>query len=471
VTAEPRNRRFSPLGLRLVVSFVTVAVVAVLVLSGLMLLRTRNTVEQLAADRQQASAVAVADVLALDYSAAGGWSANDSHSAAMLALQAGASLRVRDPSGHEVDLGMSQMHLAAPAANGVVRSAPVIVDGKSVGTAELVFTRGELQDAEIHVRTTLWTTTIFGAALATFLSLAVAIPLARRVTKPITELRDATGRLGAGDPTARAGHHHAPGELGQLAVTFDRMADTLQTQDRARRGLIADVAHELRTPVTLLEGNCEEVIDGLADPTVERFVAMHDDVLRLRRIIEDLAALADADDAAGQLQILSSPVDIAVVAAAAVDSARGLAEAKSLLLSSDLQPARVQGDANRLRQIVTNLLTNAIKFTPTGGTITVRTAPTADGESVRLDVIDNGPGIGEVDLGHIFERFYRADTARGISGSGVGLAVVDQLVRAHHGTVTATNQKPHGTEFTVELPAASAAIADPPIGPTQPPSR
>lgn len=457
MTADRATRRFSPLALRLAGSLAAVALIAVLVLSGLMLWRTANTVDQLAADRQQSSADAVASTLAADYSTGRGWSGADPHPAMMLAVQADASLTVRDASGQVVDLGIGQMHpggTATPAADGVVRSAPVMVDGRQVGTVELTFARGALADAEIHVRDTLWTTTLLGAAIAVVLSLAVAVPLARRITKPISEVQNATRRLAGGDSSARAGHHDAPGEIGELATTFDRMADTLQAQDRARRDLIADVAHELRTPLTLLEGNCEEVLDGLAEPSVERVASLHDDVLRLRRIVEDLAALAEADDAASQLQIRSEPVDLAVVATASVERLRAQADAKGHTVVTDLSPSAVDGDPVRLGQVVTNLVANAIKFTPDGGTLRIRTGEGPDG-SVRLEVIDTGPGIDPGDLPHIFERFYRAAAARPVSGSGIGLAVVDQLVRAHHGTVTAANGDPHGAILTVELPAAA----------------
>lgn len=453
MTAEPLATRFSPLGVRLAASLVAVAVIAVLVLSGLMLWRTGNTVDQLAADRQQSSAEAVASALAADYSTGRGWADTDVHPAMMIAVQADASLTVRDAHGQTVDLGLAQMHPNNLAAgDGVVRSAPINVNGQPVGVVELTFARGALQDAEIHVRDTLWTTTLLGAAIAVVLSLAVAIPLARRITKPIGEVQDATRRLAGGDPTARAGHHDAPGEIGELAATFDRMADTLQAQDQARRDLIADVAHELRTPLTLLEGNCEEILDGLAEPSVERVASLHDDVLRLRRIVEDLAALAAADDAASQLQIRSAPVDLAAVAATAIDQLRAPADAKAHTLVTDLQAAPTEGDAVRLGQIVTNLVVNAIKFTPDHGTITIRTLETPDA-SVRLEVIDSGPGIDSADLPHVFERFYRAPSARPVSGSGIGLAVVDQLVHAHHGAVTAANHEPHGTTITVDLPA------------------
>ena len=451
------RRRFgnvrSPLGVRLVAAFVAVAVTAVLVFAALTLWRSRHTVGQLARDRQQATAQAIAQTLALTYRANGGWVGSDPHPAMMLAVQAGAGLEVLDATGHRLDprSPMAGMPNLDAASGGPEQRATVLVDDRAVGLVVVTFTRGELPEAEIHVRDALEGTVTVGSIAAALAALAVAVPLARRVVRPLTRVTYAARALGDGDASARAGHHDAPGELGTLAAAFDEMADRLDAHDRARRNLTADIAHELRTPLTLLQGNCEEVIDGIAPPSLDRFVELHDDILRLRRLVDDLGTLTDADNAVTGPTLRLRPCDLATVVGTALDKLDALANAHQHRIVRRLTPVAVVGDPDRLAQIATNLVTNAFKFTPPGGTITVTVERT--GSAARLRVADTGPGIAPGDRAHVFERFYRGEGARSLAGSGIGLAVVDQLVQAHHGRVHLDDVQV-GTTIVVELPPA-----------------
>jgi signal transduction histidine kinase len=235
------------------------------------------------------------------------------------------------------------------------------------------------------------------------------------------------------------------------------MADRLEAHETTRRNLTADVAHELRTPLTLLQGNCEEIIDGIAEPSLDRFVQMHDDVLRLRRLVDDLGALADADAATTRLGIDHHTCDLAVEVGTVLDGLAPTIEANQQHLQHHLEHVHVDGDAARLGQIVTNLVTNAIKYTPHGGHIIVTVGPGPDDTAV-LSVSDDGPGIAAADQPHVFERFYRAETARTAAGSGIGLAVVAQLVAAHHGTVVLVPTAV-GTTIEVTFPRVPQSTA------------
>lgn len=456
-----RSSLHSPLVLRLVAAFVAVAVAAVFVLAGLTLWRTKHTIGQLADERQQATAEVISQTLALAYEQNGGWTGTDPHPASMLAIQAGAGLTVLDADGKVLDLRsrMGAMPEADPSGKGIVRRAPVVVDGKTVGTAVVTFESGELALAEMHVRDALSGTVVVGALVAAVVAAAVAVPLTTRLIKPLRTVTDAARRLGDGETTARVGHHDAPGEIGALAATFDDMADRLEAHETTRRNLTADVAHELRTPLTLLQGNCEEIIDGIAEPTLDRFVQMHDDVLRLRRLVDDLGALADADAATTRPGLDHQRCDLAAVTGAVLDGLAPTVEAHQQLLERHLEPVFVDGDPARLGQIVTNLVTNAVKYTPHGGHIDVSTAPGPDGTAV-LTVSDDGPGIAAGDRPHVFERFYRAETARSTAGSGIGLAVVAQLTAAHHGTV-ALVPVAAGTTIRVTLPTSAHTTTTP----------
>jgi two-component system sensor histidine kinase BaeS len=222
--------------------------------------------------------------------------------------------------------------------------------------------------------------------------------------------------------------------------------------------LTADVAHELRTPVTILAGHCEAMLDGVAEPSREHVASLYEEVLRLNRVIEDLEALASAE-AAG-LRLERSRIGLADVVRGALDLLAPQFEAAEIALDARLDPeVAVDGDATRLGQVVRNLLANALKFTPAGGRVAVEVS--AGPEGAVLAVRDTGPGIPEDELPRVFDRFWRGRRAGGTPGSGIGLAVVDELVRAHGGSVEVGNAEGGGTVFGVTLPLAAAPDAQP----------
>jgi two-component system sensor histidine kinase BaeS len=234
------------------------------------------------------------------------------------------------------------------------------------------------------------------------------------------------------------------------------MADAVDRQEKLRRDLVADVAHELRTPIAVLQASHEALLDGMAEPTTTQLTSLNDEVLRLARIVGDLQTLADADaDAdAAALRLTRDRADLAAIAAAAADSLAGRFEAADITFTWQLTPAEVFADAGRLHQVITNLLTNALKFTPPGGRVTIDVRP-AD-RTVVLQVTDTGPGIPPDDLPRIFGRFWRGRAAARISGSGIGPAIAAELTRAHGGDLTATSTEGQGTRLTLTLPHALA---------------
>jgi signal transduction histidine kinase len=309
----------------------------------------------------------------------------------------------------------------------------------------------QAMEAERHVRDALARTAILGVLIAAGVALVVALYVSVRVTRPVTALTTAAGDLAAGRRDTRV-DADGPGELRTLAEAFNGMADHLDREDRLRRNLVADVAHELRTPLAILQGSTEALLDGVDQPTPEILGSLNDEVTRLRRLVGDLETLAAAE-AAG-LRPRADRVDLADVAASAADLLHPLADDRETTLTVDVEPAAVIGDADRLHQIAVNLIANAVKFTPAGGAITISTH--SDGTTASLEVVDNGPGIPEQDLPHVFERFWRGVNGDKASGSGIGLAVVAELVAVHQGTVTAGNVSGGGARLTVTMPAAPA---------------
>ena len=229
------------------------------------------------------------------------------------------------------------------------------------------------------------------------------------------------------------------------------MASTLEREGELRAKLITDVAHELRTPLTILRGQTEALVDGVTEPDPASLGSLHEEVLRLTRLVGDLETLAAAD-AAG-LQLEHEPVDLADIAAGAVATVRSGADAHGPAFALDLRPAPALGDPGRLHQIALNLLSNASKFTPRSGTITVRTW--SDGAGTHLQVADTGPGFADGEADHVFDRFWQGSVAKGLGGSGVGLSVAAELAAAHGGSLTAENGATGGASFTLTVRAAS----------------
>jgi two-component system sensor histidine kinase BaeS len=325
-----------------------------------------------------------------------------------------------------------------------------VVRGQRVGVAVVRFTGSGLAAANHTLQTALLRAIAGAAGVAAVLALLTGLAVARRITRPVGKLIAATRAMGRGDRAARVGQIPAPGELRELATAFDQMADTLDRQEQLRRALVADVAHELRTPIAVLQAGHEALVDGVAEPTPGQLASLRDEVLRLARMVGDLQTLAAAEAAA--LQLALRRCDLAEAAAAAADSLAGRFEAIGVALERRLAPAVILADPDRLHQVITNLLTNALKFTPAGGRVTLRTG--LDGRGAVLQVTDTGVGIPAEELPHIFDRFWRGREAARVSGSGIGLSVAAELARAHGGHLAASSQPGHGTQMTLTLPSA-----------------
>ena len=311
-------------------------------------------------------------------------------------------------------------------------------------------TRSGLNAADRVLETALLRAIAGAAGLAALLALLTGLAVARRITRPVTRLIAATRAMAAGDRAARVGEIHAAGELRELAAAFDQMAGTLDRQEQIRRNLVADVAHELRTPIAILQAGHEALLDGVAEPTPAELGSLRDEVLRLARMVGDLQTLAAADAAA--LNLTRRRCDLAELAAAAADSLARRFEAAGLTLDRQLSTIAVNADPHWLHQVITNLLTNALKFTPAGGRVTISTGPS--GAEAVLRVTDTGTGIPADDLPRIFDRFFRGQQATQISGSGIGLTVAAELVQAHGGRLTARSEPGQGTQMTLTLPGA-----------------
>ncbi|MCW2892637.1 MAG: histidine kinase [Actinomycetia bacterium] len=435
--------RNGAIGLRLALAFLGVALAAIALLAGLTAVFSAEDVSVLAARQraQLASAVTVASGAAWDRT--NSWAAANLGPVLDLAARTGADVQIRDTAGRPV--ASSPGFAGQPGAQ---LSTPVVVHGQRVGAAVVRFRGSGLGGAEQNLRTALLRAIAGAAGLAALLALVTGLGVSRRITRPVARLISVTRAMATGDRSSRAGEIKAPGELRELAAAFDHMADTLDYEDKIRRDLVASVTHELRTPVAVLQAGHEALLDGVTEPGPAELGSLRDEVLRLARMVDDLQTMAAAD--AAVLQLTRERHDLADIAASAADSLARRFETAEVALDRQLAQAPVLADERWMHQVVTNLLGNALKFTPAGGTVTIRTRQ--DGPSAVLEVADTGVGIPASELPRIFDRFWRGQAAAQTSGSGIGLAIAAELTWAHGGTLTAASEPGEGTRLTLTLP-------------------
>jgi two-component system, OmpR family, sensor histidine kinase BaeS len=289
------------------------------------------------------------------------------------------------------------------------------------------------------------------AALIT--TLAVSAFITRRLTRPVQEMAAAAAQIAGGAYGARVPPSRLGAEFATLDNAFNRMAATLEGSERRRRELLTDLAHELRTPIATVDSFLEGIEDGVIPATGATWCTMREQTSRLRRLADDVEAVSRAEERQTDLRLrpvdLGDVIDEASRAAAAAFRDKGV----TLRRTGVSTGAYAEADSDRLREVLDNLLTNALRHTDTGGAVTVTTTATA--HSVGFVVADDGEGVSAEHLPHLFDRFYRADPARARAsgGSGIGLSIARALVEAHGGRITADSDGPGtGTRFTVTIP-------------------
>jgi signal transduction histidine kinase len=326
---------------------------------------------------------------------------------------------------------------------------PIVVDGKTVGI--LVGTEASVSTVgEGLIGRLARTTWIVGGAIGIAALIAGAMLLSG-LLKPVRELTAATRALAGGDLKRRV-TVHTRDEVGELSEAFNLMAENLQRGEQLRRDMTADIAHELRNPLAVLQAQVEALADGVHAPTAENLAPVLDNTRLLTRLVEDLRTLALADS--GQLPLDRVPSDLKGLVERVVETYRGEAEQAGVRLALTGEPILVEVDPMRMEQVLGNLLANALRHTPSGGEIRITVGRSADGNKARVEVADSGEGIPAESLPLVFERFYRADRSRARSegGAGLGLAITRQLVRAHGGEIAASNRPQGGAVFTIQLP-------------------
>jgi signal transduction histidine kinase len=298
---------------------------------------------------------------------------------------------------------------------------------------------------------------LIGGLIALLAALVIGFFVFRAITRPIDQLTRAAHQLAQGDLGARVvvdDHASRLGsdEISELGAAFNAMASNLQQSEQVRRDMTADIAHELRTPLAVMRGNLEAMLDGVYPYDAEHLTPVLNQVNLLTRLVEDLRMLALAE--AGQLPLAKRPVDMVALLESTLTSFEAQAAAQHVMLQAEIAPdlPTVNLDPDRMQQTIGILISNALRYTPPQGSITVTAK--AERARVTIEVADTGSGIAPEDLPHVFDRFYRADKsrAREHGGSGLGLAIAKSLVAAHGGSITVQSVANTGSCFRVTLP-------------------
>ncbi|MEJ2550848.1 MAG: ATP-binding protein [Anaerolineales bacterium] len=333
---------------------------------------------------------------------------------------------------------------------------PIKSDGKIIGY--LLDTREafRVNPSEIAFLNRVTRLLVFGAAGASILSLLLGILLSRALMRPIRELTTATQAVAAGD-LGRTVPVRSKDELGQLATAFNRMSSELERAQDLRRQMTADIAHELRTPLSVILGHVDALAEGVLPANAETFDVIRDETTQLGRLVEELRTLSRAD--AGELTLNLQSISPRALLERARAAHRPFAVEKQieLVLNADPGTPQVTVDAERMAQVLDNLLNNALRYTPEGGTITLYAGASEDG--VEMRVTDSGPGIEAQELPNVFNRFYRGDKSRQreTGGSGLGLAIAKSIVELHGGRIRVESEPGQGATFVIWLAAAKHA--------------
>jgi signal transduction histidine kinase len=360
-----------------------------------------------------------------------------------------------DANGRVVaDTGQASLGEQHPEQH-LENGTPILLDGKIIGTV-LVGSMIEpvLNPADEDFLRSVNFSILLTSLTVGVLALALGSLLFRQITSPLRALSQSAQAI-AGGELGRRVEVQSNDEIGRVGQSFNQMAESLAQADIQRRNLIADIAHELRTPLTVIQGNLEALMDGVYDLTPENVATVHKHSVVLSRLVADLRDLALAE--AGQLRLELKAVaveDLIVQVSEGLETqAREKGVTLKLEIANDLP--KIQADEQRLAQVLYNLMANALRHTPAGGTITT-SAELLEGW-VLVSVRDTGTGISPEDLPHVFERFYRTDRsrARSTGGSGLGLTIAKQIVEAHNGQIWAQSWLGVGSTFTFSLPLHS----------------
>ncbi|MEW6522686.1 MAG: ATP-binding protein [Bacillota bacterium] len=449
--------RLRSLSVKLTLAFVAVAVVATVITVGVAQRAIEQRFDDFLSSYRQVRAQQLAPLLAAWYRATGSWEGLlvqwATPGGTMMMRRGSERILVLDARGNLVfDSAAGSERPPGSADRWARQGQPIVVDGRTVGTVVVLgaVEAGILTLEAVFARS-VKSAMVIGGLVAAAIAGVLGVYLSGRVAARLSVLQEASSRIACRDLAVRV-PEDGDDELAALGRAFNLMASNLQESEKVRRNLVADVTHELRTPLSVLRGNLESLQDGVIEATPQVVSSLADEALRMSRLVNDLQDLSLAE--AGHLPLDLAPVSPAELVESSVSPFRIEASLRGVELVTCLPPdlPAVRADGERSRQVLINILTNALRYTPAGGTITV-SAFGQDGR-VAISVTDAGPGISPDELPYVFDRFYRGDRARSRAegGTGLGLAIARGYVEAQGGSIWAENAPAGGARFTFTLP-------------------
>lgn len=398
------------------------------------------------------------------------WDLEYIHTIGMFSLYEGYIIKVYDKENKILwdaqahDMGLcnqimddisSRMKINYPQINGEFTSTVYHLDhdGETVGFVSISYFGPFFMDEnEFRFLSSLNTILISIGLISLVVSLIVGHVLAKRISHPILKTVEATKAIADGNYQIRLKEGTNTLELDMLVDSVNHLATSLETLERLRKQLTEDVAHELRTPITILQAHIEAMTEGIWQPTTERLQSCYDETVRIGKLVSDLENLAKIEN--NNLNLAKTEVNLTELINKTIKSFESELKIKNLMINVDGPDLSIYADQDRMSQVLVNLLSNAVKYSKEGGRIQFELFHTED--SIGFHIKDDGIGIPEKELPFIFERFYRADKSRNrlTGGSGIGLTIVKSIVEAHGGRIYVESQPGNGSRFTVLLPKA-----------------
>lgn len=407
-------------------------------------------------------------LLTQSYSAGEEWNASTIEDIGMNALDNGLIVKVTDTDGTVVwdaathHSGMCQQILTKMGSNMQSRYGnwaggyeeeeyTVTYKNQTAGTVSIGYYGPFFYtDSDLSFINTINTLILWAGVFSAILALAIGMVMSRQISNPISRVITKAQRIAEGSYGETILDKTKTREIRRLVDTINKLAETLQKQEERSAQASSDIAHELRTPLATIQGNLEAVMDGVMELNPERVKVLYEEILRISRLVDTLSELARYERKETALQKTFFSVDTLMNETFAAVQGDFDKEGKTLLFESS--PQSLSADRDKIRQVMVNLLSNALKYTQPGDTVTVTLGGNAD--TVVIQVSDTGAGIAAEDLPYIFERFYRADKSRSrkSGGAGIGLTIVKSIIMAHGGSISVSSKLGAGTEFTIILP-------------------
>ncbi|HEB13172.1 MAG TPA: HAMP domain-containing histidine kinase [Actinobacteria bacterium] len=461
--------RINRLWQKMAIGFVAVAVASIIVLFALVNFVVDTQFQGYIGERERASYRRIGQSIATFYLKNGGWDGRLMESLPHVSTLSGVAIEVVDANGAVVAEAVDTKrqdtfieNIAKAVGSGQFIKdrfanrveVPMLDGDRKVGSVYItpLVKPGELEE-DMAFRKSLNNSLLFGGVLAALVALTLSFIISARLTSPLAQITKAARKMEEGNLGYRVNIKEKD-EIGKLGDAFNNMSMALQAHERLRKNMTADVAHELRTPLATIRSHLEAYLDGVMEPDEKNLQSIHEETLRLGRLVDDLSELAQVES--GKLNLNKKKIDLVLLTKQTISSMEPMIEQKELTF--DLKSnGQIIGDfdEDRIKQVLVNLIANATKFTPTGGRVTVEISSEKD--KALVSITDTGTGIDSESLPYIFDRFYRVDKSRNraTGGSGIGLTIAREITKLHGGSINVTSKMGVGSTFTICLPRNS----------------